>query len=169
METIASAKPTTIDEIPAGTVDKPLSSDDIRLLSSVGFMAAKAGCLVPAVRIFEALAVLRPGVAFPFIGMAIAYLAVGMAGEAVHVLRERAIPSCADRADLGLWLSLALQQAGEHAAAKRAFGAATSSLSADDMPSLARSLSVLLGARSEVPDWPTPAAITECDDGLAPD
>jgi hypothetical protein len=169
METIASAKPAPIDEVPESTFGKSLSSDDIRLLSSVGFMAAKAGCLVPAVRIFEALTVLRPGVAFPFIGMSVAYLAVGMAGEAVHVLRDRGIPSCGDRSDLGLWLSFALQQAGDHAASKRELGAATANLSEDDMPSLALSLSGLLGARPGIPDWPTPAAVAEVDADSAPD
>ena len=163
METSTSDLSHLVDRLLMNVDDTTLSRNEIRLLSSVGFLAAKAGCLVPAVRIFESLAVLRPGQAFPFIGMAIAYLAVGMAGEAVKILRDRAIPSCPDVAGLGLWLSFALQQAGDHAAAKRELGEASRSLSSEDLPSLARILAILLGARPEIPDWPTPAPLIDYD------
>jgi hypothetical protein len=93
VETMAASKSYVIACLPKSDGENALSIDEVRLLSSVGFMAAKSGCLVPALRIFEALAVLRPGVGFPFIGMALAYLAVGMPAEAVCVLRDRAIPS----------------------------------------------------------------------------
>lgn len=163
MEIVESVKPDASVGLQGSEQGSPLSTQEIRLLSSIGFMAAKAGCLVPAVRIFEALAVLRPGVAFPFIGMSIAYLAVGMAGEAVHVLGKRALLSCGDPSELKLWLALALQQAGNHAAAGKELELATQNLSSHEMPSLARTLSVLLGARPCVPTWPTPAPIADSD------
>lgn len=140
-----------------------LSSEEIRLMAAIGFMSAKAGCLVPAVRIFEALAVLRPGHSFPYIGMAIAYMAIGMASEAVYVLRDRAIPACGENHDLGLWLGLALQQAGNRIAAQTALNASLRELPSDELPSLARFLSILLGNRTDSPKWPTPAPVAELD------
>lgn len=163
MEIAESVKPDASDALQRSEQGSPLSAQEIRLLSSIGFMAAKSGCLVPAVRIFEALAVLRPGLGFPFIGMSIAYLAVGMAGEAVHVLSNRALPSCSDQAELKLWLGLALQQAGNHAAACKELDLAIQDLSSDEMPPLAQTLAALLGARSSVPTWPTPAPVADDD------
>lgn len=136
-------------------------ADEMRLMASIGFMAAKSGCLVPAIRIFEALSLLRPRAAFPFIGMAIAYISVGMGGEAVYVLRDRAMAACEDRAELELWLCLALQQAGNHAAALAEFGHLMSHQPQEELSPLARRLAGLLGVRSAEPEWPTPAPVSD--------
>ncbi len=140
-----------------------LSPEELRLLSAIGFMAAKSGFLVPAIRIFEALLVLRPRAAFPFIGMSIAYTAVGMAGEAVHLLRDRALPVCAEHQELRLWLCVALQQAGSRAAAMKELAASTQGLQPEAWPALARRLSALLGGRPIEPKWPTPAPVVEAN------
>lgn len=147
--------------------DEPdcVSTEEIRLLSSIGFMAAKSGCLVPAVRIFEALAVLRPVAAFPFIGLAVAYLAVGMAGEAVHVLRDRALKACADTTELKMWLSLALLQAGNQSAALKEYESSMRGMDSVDLPPIARMLTVMLGGRPDVPTWPVPAQVADADVG----
>ena len=142
-----------------------VSAEEIRLLSSLGFMAARSGCLVPAVRIFEALAVLRPGAAFPFIGLAIAYLAVGMAGEAVHVLRDRALKTCSDRAELKMWLSLAFLQAGNQSAALREYESSLRSMDSVELPAIARTLTKMLGGRPDMPTWPVPAPVADADVG----
>lgn len=144
-----------------------LSTEEIRLLSSIGFMAAKSGCLVPAVRIFESLTVLRPGAAFPFVGLAVAYLAVGMTGEAVHVLRDRALKSCIDSLELKMWLSLALLQAGNQSAALKEYESSMRDLDSEQLPAIARMLAVMLGGRPDVPTWPVPAPVADADVGAA--
>lgn len=139
-----------------------LSSEEIRLLSALGFMAARCGQLVPCLRIFEALAILRPATAFPFIGMAIGYLAVGMPQPALQVLEGRASPTASDDPELMLYRSLALKHAGrssESAAALHAWESA-SGQRAHDHP-LARTLLADTQAAERWLDWPVPASVSE--------
>jgi hypothetical protein len=99
------------------TVEDVLTEGDIRLLAALGFMAARSGQLVPCIRIFEGLAVLRPSKAFPFIGMAVGYLAVGMASTAIDILRRRHVQDITADPEIQLYLALALYQDGQSAAA----------------------------------------------------
>lgn len=89
-----------------------LSVDEIRLLSALGFMAARSGHVVPAIRIFEGLAVLRKDKAFPYVGLALAMICVGAYGDAANVLRERGMVACPDDPEILAYLGLALQLAG---------------------------------------------------------
>ncbi len=89
-----------------------LSIDDIRLLSSLGFMAARSGHVVPSIRIFEGLAVLRKDKAFPYVGLALAMICVGAYGDAINTLRERGMVACPDDPEILAYLGLALQLAG---------------------------------------------------------
>ncbi len=89
-----------------------LSADEIRLLSALGFMAARSGHVVPAIRIFEGLAVLRKDKAFPYVGLALAMICVGAYGDAVNVLRERGMVACPGDPEILACLGLALQLAG---------------------------------------------------------
>ena len=139
-----------------------LSPDEIRLLSALGFMAARAGHVVPAVRIFEGLALLREDKAFPYIGLALAMICVGSYGDAVRVLEERALRACPGDVEIRAYLGLALRLAG------RASEADSVTKRLDDeaaMPLALRSLMASVAARREVKgastDWPQPAAVSQ--------
>ncbi len=89
-----------------------LSVDEIRLLSALGFMAARSGHVVPAIRIFEGLALLRKDKTFPYVGLALAMICVGAYGDAVNVLSERGRAACPGDPEIEAYLGLALQLAG---------------------------------------------------------
>lgn len=138
-----------------------ISTAELRLLAAIGFFAAKSGYLAVAVRIFEALRILRPGATFPFIGLAIAYLAVDMATDAVSVLRDRGARECTDSSELSIWLSLSYHQSGNHAQALAQLRTSLISDPAEVASPLAGYLSSMLGSRSMKLDWPMPASVTE--------
>lgn len=96
-----------------------LNETEIRILTALGFMAARSGQLVPCLRIFEALSLLRPIKAFPYIGLTVGYLAVGMASAAVELLRDKAVLFCKNDPDIHLYLALAFYQSGQPASAIR--------------------------------------------------
>ncbi len=137
-----------------------LSADEVRLLAALGFSAARMGQVESSVRIFEALAVLRPTYAFPFIGMALAYLAVGKPHSAIELLAGRASLVCPGEPDIQLYLSLALHHAGcdpQAATTLRAWEEASGKTSVDH--TLARTIAVDKGDGSRWLDWPVPAAV----------
>lgn len=138
-----------------------ITSDEVRLLAAIGFLAAKSGCVAPAIRIFESLGKLRPGAVFPFIGLSIAYIAVGMHPEAMHVLTERAADACNDDDSLFLWRSLAFHQSGNRSGAAAALQTYLSGPSADGLHGLADKLTKELGLRTSIPDWPSPAVVSD--------
>lgn len=94
------------------TSESLMSPAEIRLLSALGFMAARSGHVVPAIRIFEGLAVLRKDKAFPYVGLALAMICVGAYGDAANVLRERGLVACPGDPEIEAYLGLALQLAG---------------------------------------------------------
>ena len=96
----------------ACTADSLMTPAEIRLLSALGFMAARCGHVVPAIRIFEGLAVLRKDKAFPYVGLALAMICVGAYGDAARVLRERGLLACPGDPEIEAYLGLALQLAG---------------------------------------------------------
>lgn len=104
---------------------QPLDSDEIRLLTEVGFVAAGAAQVGRAEEIFSALAHLRPQRAFPYIGWAVAHLNAGQAQEAVNVLdRAKAAgrlgPDSAELVEIETFRGLALQMASRTAESRRA-------------------------------------------------
>ncbi len=94
------------------TADSLMTPAEIRLLSALGFMAARSGHVVPAIRIFEGLTVLRKDKAFPYVGLALAMICVGAYGDAARVLRERGLLACPGDPEIEAYLGLALQLAG---------------------------------------------------------
>lgn len=64
----------------------PLQSDDVRLLTELGFVAAAAGLTAQSSVVFESLMRLRPWRAFPYIGMATGHLNDGHPDQAQSVL-----------------------------------------------------------------------------------
>lgn len=141
-----------------------LQEAEIRVLSALGFMAARSGQLIPCLRIFEALTLLRPGKAFPYIGMAIGYLAVNMASTAVELLQSKALPVCEDDSEIHLYLSLALFQSGQSVGAMRLLDS-WKEVSGDFLKcnSLARRLCELIEANSRSDRLPVPASVVGLD------
>jgi hypothetical protein len=138
-----------------------VTSDDVRLLAAIGFLAAKSGCVAPAIRIFEALIKLRPGVVFPFIGLSIAYMAVGMSPESLYVLTERSTTTRTEDDTLYLWRSLAFHQSGNRTQAATALQKYLSGPLVDDHHALVDKLTKELGLRAVAPDWPLPAVVSD--------
>ena len=68
---------------PAATLD----SDDIHLMTQVGFIAAGRADVHHAERIFGALALARPQHDFPHVGMAAALLNAGRPGDATDMVQ----------------------------------------------------------------------------------
>ena len=92
----------------------PPDKDDIQLLIQVGFLAAGRRELAAALRIFEALAVLRPDQAFGYVGLGSALMNAGRAGEAVQRLQSVHLPPGPDADMLDSFKAVALQLAGRH-------------------------------------------------------
>lgn len=92
----------------------PPDKDDVQLLIQVGFLAAGRGQVAAALRIFEALAVLRPDQAFAFVGMGSALMNAGRAAEAVQRLQAVSLPPGAEADMLDSFKAVALQLAGRH-------------------------------------------------------
>jgi hypothetical protein len=107
---------------PSKTSDlEGMGSEQIRMLAAIGFMAARSGLIVPAVRIFEGLAVLRPNKAFPFVGLSLAHICVGSHAEAIQILIQRGLKVCPDDPELVAYLAVALQLAGRTAEAQQIY------------------------------------------------
>ncbi|WP_159910928.1 M48 family metallopeptidase [Pantoea sp. 18069] len=85
---------------------------DVQLLTQVGFLAAGRGDAPRALRIFEALALLRPDHAFAFVGLATALLNAGRAIDAVQRLHTVRLPDGPESDMLEAFKGLALQLAG---------------------------------------------------------
>ncbi|MBS7777592.1 tetratricopeptide repeat protein [Acidovorax sp. CCYZU-2555] len=85
------------------------SKDDLQLLTQVGFLAAGRGDVAAALRIFEALALLRPDRSFAYVGLATALLNAGRAGDAVQRLDTVHLPRGPELDMLEAFKGLALQ------------------------------------------------------------
>jgi tetratricopeptide (TPR) repeat protein len=97
----------------------PVTSEEVKLLAQIGFLAATSGYVVPAIRLFEGLRVLRPGQAFPFIGLALARMTVGAFQDAVRVLREEGLRAVPESEEIQVYLGLALALAKQPQDAQR--------------------------------------------------
>lgn len=140
----------------------PLTSEEISLLAELGFMAATAGFVVPAIRIFQGLLVLRADHSFPYIGLAVARLYVGAFNDAVRVLREDANAVQHGRDEIELYLGLALQLAGQPKESASLLYALLErgGLDADQQP-LAESVLLQIHGGTQRAAWPSPARVIE--------
>lgn len=143
----------------------PLTSDEISLIAELGFMAATAGFVVPAIRIFQGLLVLRAEHAFPYVGLAVARLYVGAFNDAVRILREDANAAQHGRDEIELYLALALYLAGQPKEAARVLYALfeRGGLDVDQQP-LAESVLFQINGGSQRAAWPSPARIVDSQD-----
>ncbi|WP_255568715.1 hypothetical protein [Comamonas sp. NLF-1-9] len=96
-----------------------LGSDDIRLLTEIGFLAAGRGELARAEAIFGALALLRPERAFAHVGIALALINRGRPGEAAARTERVHLPAGPERELLAAVRALALQLDRRNAEATR--------------------------------------------------
>lgn len=151
----------------AGTIIKendqfPLTSEEISLIAELGFMAATAGFVVPAIRLFQGLLTLRSEHSFPYIGLALARLYVGAFNDAIRVLREDANVVRHGRDEIQLYLGLALYLAEHRTDAVRVLSALLEcgSLDADQQP-LAESVLALIEGSTKSIAWPSPARVID--------
>jgi hypothetical protein len=89
-----------------------LSAEDVRLLTQAGFLASGQGDVGRARRIFNGLALARPGRAFHAVGLALAFLNAARTAEAVQVLAQAEAADADERETLDAWRGLALQLDG---------------------------------------------------------
>lgn len=137
----------------------PLDSDEIRLLTEVGMVLAGAGKTAPAVRLFDALAGLRPTRAFPYVGKAMALINAERAEEAVATLRHALPLAEAEAPTLQAFLGFALHLAGHSAESQRQLARAAQADASIDGVRLARHMLGLengtpAGAASAPPPLP---------------
>lgn len=138
-----------------------ITSDEVRLLAAIGFLAGKSGCVAPAISIFQSLVKLRPRAEFPYIGLSVAYMAVGMNTEAVNALTERAINAGNQSRSLELWRSLAFHLSGSRSLAAASLQKYLEDFSGNFHPALVNKLSRELGLRANTPEWPLPAIVSD--------
>ena len=116
-----------------------LDAEEVRLLTEVGFLASASGDLARAEVIFGALREIRPGRAFPLIGLAVALMNKGRAADAAALLGEARGENDDEQALISAWQGLALQLAGHAAQSKKVLAAVASGKDGDGAR-LARSL-----------------------------
>ncbi len=103
----------------------PLSSEEIKLLTEVGFLAASRGDTKRAKGIFSGLQQLRPQRAFAYIGLAVALMNTGRHDEAATLLTNAVERVDSDERDeVNAFLGFALQLAGRTSESLRALHAA---------------------------------------------
>lgn len=102
-----------------------LPSEDIRLLTEVGFLAGARGDLASARKIFTALELCRPDAGFPYVGLAMALMNRREYDEALRTL-DRGLPlaKAEDQPDLHAMRALALRLDGRAGESDRAIRAA---------------------------------------------
>ena len=104
---------------PHKAFEEILSSDDVRLLSDIGFVAACSSQRERAIQIFQALTLFRPLKAFPYLGLAVANLNAKKPADAIQALAlgKRVLAAAPARSDelkedyamLGMFEGLAAQ------------------------------------------------------------
>lgn len=94
-------------------------SDDVHLLTEIGFLASARGDVARAEVIFGALLILRPDRAFAHLGLAIALMNARRPGDAADQLAAARIPAGADADMVQAMHGLALQLDGRQAQSRR--------------------------------------------------
>jgi|GEM_PF-2063478 len=126
----------------------PLAAEEIRQLVSIGFHGVLNGKVDEARRLFEQLAVLRPGEGFPHIGTALALAAMGRPDEAAAVL-EKVLAQRPDDDEVRVFLGMMLRLARRDHHARTVLAALSGRDGETPAHRLARSLTA--PARAAVP------------------
>lgn len=99
-------------KVPATASTNPaLTTEEIRLLAEIGFLACGAGHTRAARLLFEGLRNLRPTQPFAYIGLALSRLEAGENEEAIRILREEGLRNNPDNDEVKVFLGLALATA----------------------------------------------------------
>lgn len=104
-----------------------LEADDARMLAEVGMLAAGRGDLARANVIFGGLRLARPDRAYPLVGLAVARMNAGSAGEAAQLLEPVRLDEPQEQALVQAWRGFALQLAGRSAESQRVLADAAAS------------------------------------------
>lgn len=134
-------------------------SDDVQLLTQAGFLAAGRGNVAAALRIFEALALLRPEQAFGFVGLGSALMNAGRVNEAVQRLQSVRLPPGPEADMLDSFKGVALQLAGRHSESRFLLRQLVLRARSGTPSPGARLAALLLGEALEAPAASTPPAI----------
>ena len=104
-----------------------LEAKDARMLAEVGMLAAGRGDLRRAETIFGGLRLLRPDRAYPLVGLAVARMNAGHAGDAAQLLEPIRLAEPEEQALVQAWRGFALQLAGRSAESQRVLSVAAAS------------------------------------------
>lgn len=104
-----------------------LEAKDARMLAEVGMLAAGRGDLKRAETIFGGLRLLRPDRAYPLVGLAVARMNAGHAGDAAQLLEPIRLAEPEEQALVQAWRGFALQLAGRSAESQRVLSVAAAS------------------------------------------
>lgn len=96
-----------------------LDSDEIRMLTEIGFLATGNGYVDHALRIFNALRLVRPQRAFPVIGLAITLMNARKTEQAVQLLESVSLSCPSEQLQRNVWLGFALQQSDHQNAGRQ--------------------------------------------------
>jgi len=97
------------------------------MLAEVGMLAAGRGDLKRAETIFGGLRLLRPDRAYPLVGLAVARMNAGHAGDAAQLLEPIRLAEPEEQALVQAWRGFALQLAGRSAESQRVLSVAAAS------------------------------------------
>ena len=111
------------------------NSDDVRLLTEIGFLASARGDVARAEVIFGALLLSRPDAAFPRVGLATALMNASRPGEAAALLAKTVNLTGADADLVQAMLGLALQLDGKTAQSSRVLRDLIKGRTDDEAPS----------------------------------
>lgn len=102
-----------------GNASFDLLADEAKMLSEIGFIAAYHGDVASADAVFDGLAGMRPGRAYPWIGKALGCFAIGRSDDAVLFLEhQKGFMTDPDELDLmQVWHGMALQLSGHQSQA----------------------------------------------------
>ena len=104
-----------------------LEAKDARMLAEVGMLAAGRGDLKRAETIFGGLRLLRPDRAYPLVGLAVARMNAGHAGDAAQLLEPIRLAEPEEQALVQAWRGFVLQLAGRSAESQRVLSVAAAS------------------------------------------
>lgn len=102
-----------------GSNQVTLTSEEIRLIADLGFLAATNGLVVPGIRIFQSLIKLRKKHAFPYIGMAASKIFIGAYQSAIEVLLQAMDCVIFDTEEIALYLAVCAEISGDSESSKK--------------------------------------------------
>jgi hypothetical protein len=112
----------------------PLDANAMRLLAEIGFIGTNSGQTAATRALFGALQTLRPDSNLPFIGRALAELAIELPQNAVRILRDEGLKQFPGDAEIMAFLGVALQDAGEGTEANKVLYAALAQQGGSEEP-----------------------------------